>query len=288
MPRERILVIEGLISTALAHAAEIEKAGYEAVVVHSAGAALDAVAQNPAFGAVMLDLQLPDIHGLDWLRDNPEILDLYPIILTTADASLTTAIDAMRIGAFDYLVKPIAGARLSSALAVALRQGRSAPKKFPAKRGTSGSKERPGSFIGTSPQMQEVYRQIECVATSRATIFITGESGTGKEVCAEAIHGTSDRADGPFIALNCGAIPESLLESEIFGHLKGSFTGAVSDRLGAAQAAHKGTLFLDEICEMALPLQVKLLRFLQTGTVQRVGANRVEKVDVRIVWAISL
>ena len=135
--------------------------------------------------------------------------------------------------------------------------------------------------------MHEVYRQIECVASSRATVFITGESGTGKEVCAEAIHGASGRANGPFIALNCGAIPENLLESEIFGHLKGSFTGAVSDRIGAAQAAHKGTLFLDEICEMALPLQVKLLRFLQTGTVQRVGSNRVEDVDVRIICATN-
>lgn len=287
MVRDRILIVEGLTSTALAHAAEIEKAGYEAVVVHSGGAALEAVAQNPAFGAIMLDLQLPDTDGLDWLRNQPEILSLYPVILTTADASLSTAIEAMRIGAFDYLVKPIAGTRLSSALAVALQQGRSAPKTFSAGQNARSAKGRPGNFIGTSPQMQDVYRQIDCVATSRATIFITGESGTGKEVCAEAIHGTSDRSDGPFIAINCGAIPENLLESEIFGHLKGSFTGAVSDRVGAAQAAHKGTLFLDEICEMALPLQVKMLRFLQTGAVQRVGSSRVEKVDVRIVCATN-
>lgn len=287
MVRDRILIVEGLTSTALAHAAEIEKAGHEAVVVHSGGAALEAVAQNPAFGAIMLDLQLPDTDGLDWLRNQPEILSLYPVILTTADASLSTAIEAMRIGAFDYLVKPIAGTRLSSALAVALQQGRSAPKTFSAGQHARSAKGRPGNFIGTSPQMQDVYRQIDCVATSRATIFITGESGTGKEVCAEAIHGTSDRSDGPFIAINCGAIPENLLESEIFGHLKGSFTGAVSDRVGAAQAAHKGTLFLDEICEMALPLQVKMLRFLQTGAVQRVGSSRVEKVDVRIVCATN-
>jgi two-component system repressor protein LuxO len=135
--------------------------------------------------------------------------------------------------------------------------------------------------------MQEVYRQIACVARSRATVFLTGESGTGKEVCAEAIHGTGGRSKGPFVAINCGAIPENLLESEIFGHLKGSFTGAVNDRIGAAEAAHKGTLFLDEICEMALPLQVKLLRFLQTGAVQRVGSNKVEEVDVRIICATN-
>ncbi len=287
MARDRILIVEGLPSTALAHAAEIEKAGYEAVVVYSGDAALEAVSQNPAFGAIMLDLQLPDTHGLEWLRGRPEILELYPVILTTADASLSTAIESMRIGAFDYLVKPIAGTRLTSALAVALQQGRSAPKKFPGGPNGKGAGASAGKFIGTSTQMQEVYRQIDCVATSRATIFITGESGTGKEVCAEAIHGASDRAAGPFVAINCGAIPENLLESEIFGHLKGSFTGAVSDRLGAAQAAHKGTLFLDEICEMALPLQVKMLRFLQTGAIQRVGSNRVEKVDVRIICATN-
>jgi two-component system repressor protein LuxO len=135
--------------------------------------------------------------------------------------------------------------------------------------------------------MQEVYRQIGCVARSRATVFVTGESGTGKEVCAQAIHREGGRSKGPFVAINCGAIPENLLESEIFGHLKGSFTGAVNDRIGAAQAANKGTLFLDEICEMALPLQVKMLRFLQTGAVQRVGSNVVEEVDVRIVCATN-
>jgi two-component system repressor protein LuxO len=142
-------------------------------------------------------------------------------------------------------------------------------------------------FIGMSPPMQTVYRQIANVARSRATVFITGESGTGKEVCAESIHKASPRAARPFIAINCGAIPEDLLESELFGHLKGSFTGAVSDRIGAVQAAHGGTLFLDEICEMEPKLQVKLLRFLQTGTIQRVGSSRIEEVDVRIICATN-
>lgn len=287
MSRERILIVEDLPSLALAYAAQIEKAGYQPVVANTAGAAIAAVKQNPAFGAIVLDLQLPDADGLDWLRSNPEILEGYPVIVVTADASLARAIDAMRIGAFDFLVKPIAGSRLLSVLSSALELGRAAIEKTAAKSPRAKEKKQPGTFIGGSSQMQEVYRQIECVANSRATVFITGESGTGKEVCAEAIHGTSGRASGPFVAINCGAIPENLLESEIFGHLKGSFTGAVSDRIGAAQAANKGTLFLDEICEMALPLQVKLLRFLQTGTVQRVGSNRVEEVDVRIVCATN-
>lgn len=287
MARVRILIVEDLPSLALAYAAQIEKAGYEPVIANTAEAALEAVAQNPDFGAVLLDLQLPDADGLDWLRANPEILDHYPVIVATADASMARAIEAMRIGAFDFLVKPIAGNRLISALGSALDLGKTKGQKPATKASRSGGKPQPGSFIGSSPQMQEVYRQIECVAHSRATVFITGESGTGKEVCAEAIHRAGGRPNGPFVAINCGAIPENLLESEIFGHLKGSFTGAVNDRMGAAQAAHKGTLFLDEICEMALPLQVKLLRFLQTGTVQRVGSNRVEEVDVRIVCATN-
>lgn len=287
MSRDRILIVEDLQSLAIAYAAQVEKAGYEAVVANTATAALDAVGENPTFGAILLDLQLPDADGLDWLRNNPEILERYPVVVATADASLSRAIEAMRIGAFDFLIKPIAAARLTSVLASALELGRAKAGKPAASSTRSSKKAQPGAFIGASPQMQEVYRQIECVANSRATVFITGESGTGKEVCAEAIHGASGRSGGPFVAINCGAIPENLLESEIFGHLKGSFTGAVSDRIGAAQAAHKGTLFLDEICEMALPLQVKLLRFLQTGTVQRVGSNRVEEVDVRIVCATN-
>ena len=287
MSRDRILIVEDLPSLAIAYAAQVEKAGYEAVVANTAGAALDAIGQNASFGAILLDLQLPDADGLDWLRTNPEILASYPVVVATADASLSRAIDAMRIGAFDFLVKPIAGTRLLSVLACALELGKASKQQVAGKSAGSKAKIKPGAFIGGSAQMQEVYRQIECVASSRATVFITGESGTGKEVCAEAIHGASGRSSGPFVAINCGAIPENLLESEIFGHLKGSFTGAVSDRIGAAQAAHKGTLFLDEICEMALPLQVKLLRFLQTGTVQRVGSNRVEEVDVRIVCATN-
>ena len=287
MARDRILIVEDLPSLAIAYAAQIEKAGFEAVVANTAAAALDAVQQNSAFAAVLLDLQLPDADGLEWLQSNPEILERYPVIVATADASLARAINAMRIGAFDFLVKPIAGTRLLSVIRSALELGRAKIDQPTARTVRSKDKIQPGAFIGASPQMQEVYRQIDCVANSRATVFITGESGTGKEVCAEAIHGTSSRSSGPFVAINCGAIPENLLESEIFGHLKGSFTGAVSDRIGAAQAAHKGTLFLDEICEMALPLQVKLLRFLQTGTVQRVGSNRVEEVDVRIVCATN-
>jgi two-component system repressor protein LuxO len=135
--------------------------------------------------------------------------------------------------------------------------------------------------------MQAVYRTIDSAASSKASIFITGESGTGKEVCAEAIHAASKRGDKPFIAINCAAIPKDLIESELFGHVKGAFTGAASDRQGAAELADGGTLFLDELCEMDLDLQTKLLRFIQTGTFQKVGSSRMKKVDVRFVCATN-
>jgi two-component system, repressor protein LuxO len=292
MVRTRILIIEDLASLSIAYAAHLEQAGFEAVVVETGAAALRAMAEPGDFGAVLLDLQLPDVNGLDLLRAHPEFLERQPVVVATADGSLSRAIEAMRIGAFDFLVKPVAGARLVSVVKSAVETGvaQTSPEAEAAPVKTvsaKAEKQRPGTFVGGSPVMREVYRQIECVARSRATVFITGESGTGKEVCAETIHRESGRAKGPFIAINCGAIPENLLESELFGHIKGSFTGAISDRIGAVQAAHKGTLFLDEICEMALPLQVKLLRFLQTGTVQRVGANGTEEVDVRIICATN-
>ena len=296
MARTRILVVEDLSPLAITYAAHLEKAGYEVVIAETGEDALQAMARDGPFGAILLDLQLPDIDGLDLLRQNPHLLEGQRVVVATGDASLARAIEAMRLGAFEFLVKPLAGKRLVSVIdsAVAERQTPVAVSPAPTPRpgaraiarhpahGTRGS-----GFIGTSPVMREIYRQIECVAPSRATVFLTGESGTGKEVCAEAIHRTSGRGKGPFIAVNCGAIPENLLESELFGHMKGAFTGAVSDRIGAVQAADHGTLFLDEIGEMAPALQVKLLRFLQTGTVQRVGSTRVEPVDVRIICATN-
>jgi two-component system, repressor protein LuxO len=288
MPRKRILVVEDVAVLAITFAALIEKAGHEAVIADTAESADLALVQNPAFDAILLDLQLPDADGLAWLRANPDVIENYPVIVATGDASLSRAIEAMRLGAFDFLVKPVAGTRLVAVIRSALELGKSAPRQADTKPlANRTTPRRPGTFIGSSPAMKEVYRQIECVARSMATVFITGESGTGKELCADAIHRSSGRSAAPFVAINCGAIPENLLESEIFGHLKGSFTGAVNDRIGAAQAAHKGTLFLDEICEMAMPLQVKLLRFLQSGTIQRVGSNRVEGVDVRIICATN-
>lgn len=206
-------------------------------------------------------------------------------IVITSDGSLSRAIAAMRVGAFDFLVKPVAGTRLLATTRSAVEQRRSSVDAKP----EAKPKEQDSfyGFIGQSPAMQQVYRSIEQVADSRASVFVTGESGTGKEVTAEALHSASRRSDKAFVAIKCGAIPENLLESELFGHVKGAFTGAVECRIGAAKAADGGTHFLDEICEMEMKLQVKLLRFLQTGMVQRVGSSRAEPVDVRIVCATN-
>lgn len=283
---KRVLIVEDLQTLSIAYAAQVEKAGYHPIVAATAAQALQYLAEGGDFAAILLDLQLPDADGLDLLRDHPEWLERFPVIVATADASLARAIAAMRLGAFDYLVKPLSEARLVAAVdsAVTTRCGASRGVRDGKKK---AARPHESGFIGQSAQMLEIYRQIGLVADSRATIMITGETGTGKEVCAETVHRRSGRRDGPFVAINCGAIPDNLLESEIFGHIRGAFTGATESRIGAAQAADGGTLFLDEVCEMPLQLQVKLLRFLQTGTIQRLGSDRLEKVDVRIVCATN-
>ncbi|QCI65726.1 sigma-54-dependent transcriptional regulator [Phreatobacter stygius] len=207
-----------------------------------------------------------------------------PIIAVSARGSLSVAVEAMRAGACDMLIKPIAPAEMVRRLMSQL--GPQARSPAQADRPDEASQDFEG-FIGKSPAMLAVYDQIRRIAPSRAPVFVTGESGTGKEVTAQAIHRRSGRPANRFIALNCGAIPKDLIESEIFGHVKGAFTGAIDDRVGAAELADGGTLFLDEICEMDLALQTKLLRFIQTGEVRRVGDTRMRRVDVRFVCATN-
>ncbi|MEF1291926.1 quorum-sensing sigma-54 dependent transcriptional regulator LuxO [Vibrio sp. M260118] len=231
---------------------------------------------------ILLDLRLPDMTGMDVLHavkeKNPDV----PMIFMTAHGSIDTAVEAMRHGAQDFLIKPCEADRLRVTVNNALRKATKA-KTDGDNQGSQGYQ----GFIGSSQTMQAVYRTIDSAASSKASIFITGESGTGKEVCAEAIHATSKRGDKPFIAINCAAIPKDLIESELFGHVKGAFTGAATDRQGAAELADGGTLFLDELCEMDLDLQTKLLRFIQTGTFQKVGSSKMKNVDVRFVCATN-
>jgi two-component system repressor protein LuxO len=207
-----------------------------------------------------------------------------PLIATSASASLTTAVAAMKSGATDFMAKPIGARALIERLDAAVA-GWSAP--------ASSERAAPlppadfAGFIGRSAAMVAVYGEIRRMAPSRAPVFLTGESGTGKELAAEAIHQFAGAGGRPFIAINCSAIPRDLMESEIFGHVRGAFTGAAGDRAGAAELADGGTLFLDEVAEMDLGLQAKLLRFLQTGTFRRVGGSDQSEVDVRIISATN-
>lgn len=280
--RAPILLIEDTLSLQLAYRAILASAGHR---VSTASTAAEGLAQFRALRPkiVLLDLILPDRDGMHLMREMLEIQPDTSIVAITANGSVNLAVEAMRAGAHDFLVKPFDETRLLGAVQYAT----SAPVTPLAARPDSGLLAEGSGFIGSSGAMQRVHATIGSVARSMATVFITGESGTGKELCALAVHANSPRALGPFIALNCGAIPQDLLESEVFGHMKGSFTGAISDKPGAAAAADGGTLFLDEICEMAPVLQTKLLRFLQTSTVQPVGATRPRRVDVRIISATN-
>jgi two-component system repressor protein LuxO len=283
-PPARVLLVEDSPTQAEVAKALLRDLGLEIRHAETAGSALaDAQAFPP--DAILLDLELPDFSGFELMQKLRAEGVEAAIIVVTANASVNTAVEAMRQGAMDFIVKPYAKARLTVTLTNALEK-RALTQELKTVRAQL-TRDRFYGFIGASPAMQAVYRTIESVAASRASVFITGESGTGKELAAEAIHKASPRAAKPFVALNCGAIPRDLLESEVFGHVKGAFTGATDNRTGAAKQADGGTLFLDEIGEMPLEMQVKLLRFVQTGSFQPVGASRPEKVDVRFVCATN-
>lgn len=233
---------------------------------------------------ILLDIYLPDMSGIDILKMIfSSKLDIKVIVVTGSD-SVTDAVAAMHYGAYDFMSKPISAQRLKVTLnnTINTLHLNNLVTQY-----QSHQSDQFVGFIGASKVMQGIYQTIERVAPSKASVFITGESGTGKEVCAEAIHKLSSCKNGRFIPLNCAAIPKDLMESEIFGHVKGAFTGALTTREGAVGLADGGTLFLDEICEMDLSLQSKLLRFLQTGKYYKVGSNELESVDVRIVCATN-
>ncbi len=234
---------------------------------------------------VLLDLKLPDMEGGEILKAMSRQSQASKVVVITAHGSVANAVEAMREGASDFLVKPFDAKRLRVIVGNALER----QKLIHSAKSVAGDfdRDRFGPFIGQSVAMQTVYRMVEGAATTKASVFVVGESGTGKELCAETIHRLSARRDEPFVALNCAAIPKELMESEIFGHRKGAFTGAVEHREGAALRAHGGTLFLDEISEMDLALQSKLLRFIQTGTVQKVGEDEARKVDIRFMCATN-
>ena len=235
---------------------------------------------------LLLDLHLPDGSGFDLLADHGGLLSDTEVILVTGQASVETSVQALRMGAADYLVKPVNPAHLRGLLSRLIRPSRLREElaQIAEQWRETG---RFGDLIGACEAMRHVYRQISRVAGTAVTVFIHGESGTGKELVARAVHDTGRRRDLPFLAVNCGALSPHLVESEIFGHEKGSFTGAERQHQGFFERAHGGTLFLDEVTEMPPELQVKLLRVLETGTFMRVGSTELRQTDVRIIAATN-
>jgi DNA-binding NtrC family response regulator len=279
----QILLVEDSISQALIYLKYLSNSGFDAYHVDTGGAGLLRIKENPPT-LVLLDLELPDIPGMSILKYIQDNQLPCAVVIITGHGTIDVAVEAMQAGAFDFLTKPFDATRLNSTVNNAF-----AHHRLHQKMADDGNPERRQyqGFIGASDAMQRVYKMIDNVAMSKASVFVCGESGTGKELCAEALHQQSTRVDAPFIALNCASIPKELMESEFFGHVKGAFTGAHNDRVGAVEEADGGTLFLDEICEMDFELQSKLLRFIQTGVYRKVGSGKERKVDIRFVCATN-
>ncbi len=276
------LIVEDDADSARMMAALVTTEGFSAATARSLDDARRQMAlQQPDL--VLLDLRLPDGNGMS-LLDEQDLIGNSEVVLMTGHASLETSIQALRYGAADYLVKPVSAKQLQSILSRVTR-----PSVLRAEVDTlTEDLRRTGRFghlVGRSEPMQGVYEQIARVAGTSVTVFVTGESGTGKELVARAVHDLSRRRARPFLAVNCGAISPHLIESEIFGHERGSFTGAERQHQGFFERAHGGTLFLDEITEMPPALQVKLLRVLETGTFMRVGSSTPQDADVRLIAA---
>ncbi len=238
-------------------------------------------ATNEAFDVIITDLKLPGMDGLELVKQLHEKKPKLPIILITAHGSTDTAIEATKWGAFDYVPKPFDVEELLDLVGKAIQSSRLMSEPVEMGEGNSGR----AAIVGTSRAMQAIYKEIGRIAATTVPVLIRGETGTGKELVARAIYQHSDRAAGPFIAINCAAIPENLLESELFGHERGSFTGADVRRIGRFEQANMGTIFLDEIGDMNLQLQAKLLRVLQEKAIQRVGGKENIPIDVRIIAA---
>jgi len=235
---------------------------------------------------VMMDIRMGGMSGLETLRRLRQIDAKTPVILMTAYGTTQTAIEAMKLGAYDYLLKPFDVPRLKQLVAAALKAARDM-KRVVSYQPLLETEDYDQGIVGRSPAMQEVFKLIGQLAASDATALVTGESGTGKELVARAIYHHSTRSGRPFLAINCAAIPENLLESELFGHERGSFTGAVAQRVGKFEQCDGGTIFLDEIGDMSLATQTRILRVLQSGTFERVGGNEPIRVNVRVIAATN-
>src|SRR5688572_16214417 len=281
----RVLIADDLEASRKGLAALVATWGYE---VEEAGDGQEALAKaadsNPA--VVITDLVMPKLDGLGLLKAVQAELPFTMVIIITGHGTIETAVGATKDGAYDYLTKPVDVARLRLLVEKAIEKGEALREVNVLRRRVKAVWGH-GRLVGTSRAMQAVFRQIDLAAPTSAPVLIAGESGTGKELAARTLHELSPRNQGPFVAVNCAAIPETLLESEIFGHEKGAFTGALDRRIGCFELAHQGTLFLDEIAEMSPSLQAKFLRILQDGALKRIGGKAELRVDVRVLAATN-
>jgi DNA-binding NtrC family response regulator len=286
-----VLVAEDEQAARVSLTALVEAAGFRVIPVEDGKTALSLLLHDEP-DAALLDIRMPGIDGLEVLRKAREGGSDTAVIIMTAHGDSNAAIEAMKLGAFDYVAKPIDFDALLPQLRRAIEHRKLAKSAAhdPHSGAPPASPPKPApksGMIGHSPLMQDVYKRIGQVASSEATVLVRGESGTGKELVVNAIHHNSTRARGPLIKVNCASIPETLLESELFGHEKGAFTNAMYRRIGRFEEAHQGTLFLDEIGELAPALQAKLLRAIQERTIERLGSNVPIRVDLRLVTATA-
>jgi DNA-binding NtrC family response regulator len=286
MALEKVLIVEDEDNERTGLSELVAAWGYSTETARDGEEGLEKVAAFSP-GIVVTDLKMPRMDGMDLLAKIAQQPEEIAVVLLTAQGSIDTAVAAMKLGAYDFIEKPVNPTRLRNILQNAARQ-RGVERELEATRRKLRDTGQMGSLVGASKKMQEIFRLIELVAPSTASVLITGESGTGKELVARTIHDLSSRKMKPFVAINCAAIPETLIESEIFGHEKGAFTGAVERRTGCFELAEGGTLLLDEIGEMPAATQAKLLRVLEDRKLRRLGSKSETSVDVRVLAATNI
>jgi DNA-binding NtrC family response regulator len=285
MEAPRVLVVDDEESIQMLLREALTSWGYQVTCVGNGPDALEAV-RGKLFDAALTDIRMPDMDGLALLREIKQYDESIEVVIMTGYPTVSTAVEALKEGAYDYLPKPLILDELRH-LMTRVMERRFLRREVNVLRSRLGEQLAVNELVGTSPQMQRVKEIIGKVAVSDSPVLIEGESGTGKELVAAAIHRLSGRAKGPFIPVNCSAIPADLLESEFFGHVRGAFSGAVADALGLFRSAHTGTIFLDEIAELPTSLQAKLLRVLQEMEVRPVGSTRAYSVNVRVIAATN-
>ena len=285
-PKSRILVVDDEPGLRDMLSILFRREGYDVTLAPGFGSAREAVANTPTpYSLVLTDLMMPDGSGLDVLSLVKERSAQTEVIVMTAHSTVETAIEAMKRGAYDFITKPFATSELRELVSKALEKRAIVAENQRLR--AQVARDRPKDLLGRAESMRRIFELVQRIAKTRSTVLVTGESGTGKERIARAIHVASDRADKPFLVVNCGAIPEALMESELFGHDKGAFTGAHARHLGIFREADGGTVLLDEVGELPTPLQVKLLRVLQERKVRSVGSSAEVTVDVRVIAATN-